>query len=164
MAMIAATQARRPLSSRLPPPRHPPRSRHLPLASTEGSLTRNLNEIGVRLWTDCSLDEDAEISGARRSDPGRCVCGQLPSHHPASTDIREVGANQGGCHAPIDQIARHSRGARHRGLGSFRNAGFTCPPRSRTTNQCGSSRYPAGYRLHASAIRSYLKSSGVWAP
>ena len=29
-----------------------PRSRHLPLASTEGSLTRNLNKTGVRLWTD----------------------------------------------------------------------------------------------------------------
>jgi thrombospondin type 3 repeat protein len=31
-----------------------PRSRHLPLASTEGSLTRNLNKTGVRLWTDRS--------------------------------------------------------------------------------------------------------------
>ena len=27
------------------------RSRHLPFASTEGGVTRNLNEIGVRLWT-----------------------------------------------------------------------------------------------------------------
>ena len=31
-----------------------PRSRHLPVAVTEGSLTRNVNEIGVRFWTDCS--------------------------------------------------------------------------------------------------------------
>lgn len=36
--------------------RHPqrlilPRSRNRPLASTEGSLTKNLNKIGVRLWT-----------------------------------------------------------------------------------------------------------------
>jgi hypothetical protein len=29
-----------------------PRSRHLPVASTDGSLTENLNEIGVRVWTD----------------------------------------------------------------------------------------------------------------
>jgi len=32
-----------------------PRSRHLPVAVTEGSLTENTNEIGVRLWTDPSL-------------------------------------------------------------------------------------------------------------
>ena len=32
-----------------------PRSRHLPVAVTEGSLTENLNEIGVRLWTDRSV-------------------------------------------------------------------------------------------------------------
>ena len=30
---------------------HPPRRRHLPLASTERSLTENLNKTGVRLWT-----------------------------------------------------------------------------------------------------------------
>ena len=28
-----------------------PRSRHLPVAIVEGSVTKNLNEIGVRLWT-----------------------------------------------------------------------------------------------------------------
>ena len=28
-----------------------PRRRHLPLASTEGSLTENLNKTAVRLWT-----------------------------------------------------------------------------------------------------------------
>jgi hypothetical protein len=27
------------------------RSRHLPVAVTEGNLITNLNEIGVRLWT-----------------------------------------------------------------------------------------------------------------
>ena len=27
-----------------------PRSRHLPVAVTEGSLTENINKIGVRLW------------------------------------------------------------------------------------------------------------------
>ena len=32
-----------------------PRSRHRPVAVTEGSLTKNLNRIGVRLWTDSSL-------------------------------------------------------------------------------------------------------------
>ena len=31
------------------------RSRHLPVAVVDGSLTENLNEIGVRLWTDRSL-------------------------------------------------------------------------------------------------------------
>jgi hypothetical protein len=28
-----------------------PRSRHLPVAVTDGSLSSNLNKIGVRLWT-----------------------------------------------------------------------------------------------------------------
>ena len=28
-----------------------PRSRHRPVASTDGSITKNFNEIGVRLWT-----------------------------------------------------------------------------------------------------------------
>ena len=31
-----------------------PRSRHRPVAVTEGNRTRNLNRSGVRLWTDCS--------------------------------------------------------------------------------------------------------------
>ena len=30
-----------------------PRSRHLPVAVTEGSLTENPNKIRVRFWTDC---------------------------------------------------------------------------------------------------------------
>ena len=30
------------------------RSRHLPVALTEGSLTETSNKTGVRLWTDCS--------------------------------------------------------------------------------------------------------------
>ena len=30
-----------------------PCSRHRPVAVVDGSLTENLNEIGVRLWTDC---------------------------------------------------------------------------------------------------------------
>jgi hypothetical protein len=38
-----------------------PRSRHLPLASTDGSSTRNLNKTGVRLWTEYSLDENGEM-------------------------------------------------------------------------------------------------------
>ena len=36
----------------LPLTGHLPRSRHLPFASTEGSLSENLNNTGVRLWTD----------------------------------------------------------------------------------------------------------------
>ena len=31
-----------------------PRSRHLPVASTDGSLTENPNKTAVRLWTACS--------------------------------------------------------------------------------------------------------------
>ena len=31
-----------------------PRSRHLPVVVTEGSLTRNINKYRVRLWTDSS--------------------------------------------------------------------------------------------------------------
>ena len=40
-----------------------PRSLHLPVASTEGSVTQNLNRIGVRLWTDPSFDQDGETRG-----------------------------------------------------------------------------------------------------
>ena len=38
-----------------PPPLPPP-----PLASTDGSLTENLNKTGVRLWTDRSRPSTAE--------------------------------------------------------------------------------------------------------
>ena len=31
-----------------------PRSFHRPRASTEGSLTENINKTGVRFWTDCA--------------------------------------------------------------------------------------------------------------
>jgi hypothetical protein len=30
-----------------------PRSLHLPVAVTDGTVRENINEIGVRLWTDC---------------------------------------------------------------------------------------------------------------
>jgi hypothetical protein len=30
-----------------------PRSRHRPVASTDGSLTENVNKTGVRLWAEC---------------------------------------------------------------------------------------------------------------
>jgi hypothetical protein len=42
-----------------------PRSLHRPVAVTEGSATRNLNEIGVRLWTDRSVDQDRELNRNR---------------------------------------------------------------------------------------------------
>jgi hypothetical protein len=32
-----------------------PRSRHLPVAVTDGSTIRKINKIGVRLWTDRSF-------------------------------------------------------------------------------------------------------------
>ena len=43
-----------------------PRSLHRPVAVVEGSLTKNLNKIGVRLWTVSSLDEYCEVGD---SDP-----------------------------------------------------------------------------------------------
>ena len=46
-----------------------PRSRHLPNGSTDGSLTENLNKIGVRLWTGCSFDEHREIERRDALDP-----------------------------------------------------------------------------------------------
>ena len=64
-----------------------PRSRHLPLAVTEGSLTRNLNKTGVRLWTGCSLNRqrqsgefinrDLPLSG--HSKGVACRSGKLPA-------------------------------------------------------------------------------------
>jgi hypothetical protein len=33
---------------------HLPRSRHLPVAVVDGSLIKNVNKTGVRLWTDYS--------------------------------------------------------------------------------------------------------------
>jgi hypothetical protein len=46
-------EARYPITSETHRRRYPnlPRSRHLPLASTEGSLIENLNKTAVRLWT-----------------------------------------------------------------------------------------------------------------
>jgi hypothetical protein len=41
-----------------------PRSRHLPVAVTEGSLTRNLNKTGVRLWTWEAATLCTELTGA----------------------------------------------------------------------------------------------------
>jgi hypothetical protein len=37
-----------------------PLSRHLPIASTDGSLTKNLNKTGVRLWTESSVQARLE--------------------------------------------------------------------------------------------------------
>ena len=42
-----------------------PRSLHLPLASTEGSLARNLNKTAVRLWSDCPLIGSRTAPGRR---------------------------------------------------------------------------------------------------
>jgi hypothetical protein len=42
-------------------------SRHLPVAPFDGSLSSNLNETAVRLWTDPSFDEDGESVAATRS-------------------------------------------------------------------------------------------------
>ena len=50
-----STPPYRGLSSAELPARPFPRSRHRPVAATEGSLSRNFNEIGVRLWTGCRL-------------------------------------------------------------------------------------------------------------
>jgi hypothetical protein len=39
-----------------------PFSLHRPVAVTEGSLTRTLNETGVRLWTDCSIGPPVHVT------------------------------------------------------------------------------------------------------
>jgi hypothetical protein len=44
-----------------------PRSLHRPVAVVDGSLTKNTNRIGVRLWTDRSFDKDGEIRARARS-------------------------------------------------------------------------------------------------
>ena len=49
--------------------RHPfPLSLHLPVAPTEGSVARNLNKTGVRLWTACSgeMGRNPALLDARR--------------------------------------------------------------------------------------------------
>jgi hypothetical protein len=49
-----------------------PRSRHLPRASTEGSLTRNLHTIEARLRTDqCQVMIDCSFTGEGSSGLGR---------------------------------------------------------------------------------------------
>jgi len=45
-----------------------PRSLHLPVAITDGSSIRNLNEIGVRFWTTSSFNEDGEVGGGHTAD------------------------------------------------------------------------------------------------
>lgn len=39
------------------------------MAVVDGSLTKNLNEIRVRLWTDPSFDQDGKISSRNTLDP-----------------------------------------------------------------------------------------------
>ena len=50
-ADYTARFARRPAPDRVQRRRILPRSRHLPLASTEGSVTRKVNKTVVRLWS-----------------------------------------------------------------------------------------------------------------
>ena len=51
------------------------RSRHLPNASTEGSLTKHLNKTGVRLWT------------ARKSQRAALAIGGAAARHPRRTPL-----------------------------------------------------------------------------
>ena len=60
-ADYTARFARRPAPDRVHRRRILPRSRHRPVAATEGSLTRKVNKTGVRLWSDCPLDEHREV-------------------------------------------------------------------------------------------------------
>jgi hypothetical protein len=46
-----------------------PRSRHLPVVPTEGSLTSNLSKIVVRLWTDRSFEVNFSWEHHVRSKP-----------------------------------------------------------------------------------------------
>ena len=45
-----------------------PSSRHRPRASTDGSLTKNLNKTGVRLWTAPPFSQHREIGGRHPLD------------------------------------------------------------------------------------------------
>ena len=52
-----------------------PRSLHLPLAVTEGSLIENVNKTGVRLWTDSSRPVPETNRGRR---PRTLIAGDSP--------------------------------------------------------------------------------------
>jgi hypothetical protein len=75
-----------------------PLSRHRPVAVTEGSLTRKVNEIGVRLWTGCPPD-----SGSLRhllvhltSVNGEAVGGEIDvaTAHPDCIEARRWAASE----------------------------------------------------------------------
>jgi hypothetical protein len=50
------------------------RSRHRPLAVVDGSVTKNLNKTGVRLWTESNLDS---IKESGECDPGDASFGAV---------------------------------------------------------------------------------------
>jgi hypothetical protein len=56
-----------------------PRSRHLPLAVTDGSLTENVNKTGVRFWTDVFLAPVRLSSGRLVRPRGRVMSGTAPA-------------------------------------------------------------------------------------
>jgi hypothetical protein len=56
-----------------------PRSRHRPLASTEGSLIEKVNKTGVRLWTGCSFNESRAASAGKKPLPEGALAQQRES-------------------------------------------------------------------------------------
>ena len=100
-----------------------PRSRHLPLASTDGSSTRNLNKTGVRLWTDRRVGRELGRTSARAAatwSRGRQVF--IPPHarlRNVVAGLRECSAeqaNMGRQTSHLDRIHRPQIGpARGRG-------------------------------------------------
>ena len=75
-AQSRATSVQGPDTPPVPPP---------PLAVTDGSVTENLNETGVRLWTDRSLVEHGEVRLGQSQ-----VAGSKPAllRHPESENSR----------------------------------------------------------------------------
>ena len=100
-ADYTARFARRPAPDRVQRRRILPRSRHRPVAVTEGSRTRNLNKTGVRLWSDCPLDEHREV---RRGDALDAIADRANRGARSDQRGRTVGAPprcraQTSCHA-----------------------------------------------------------------
>jgi hypothetical protein len=96
-----------------PPPLPTP-----PLASTDGSATRNLNKTGVRFWTYCGRSKAGSGDRRSRSSSERPVPATPFRHKPISVYTRRQGRSNfrgrclgrtGGHHHP--SLRRHAPGA-----------------------------------------------------
>jgi hypothetical protein len=96
-----------------------PRSLHLPVAVTEGSLTRNPNRIGARLWTDRPFDEHGEVrcrdtldaiadgtDGLTRSDQRRGSIRATPAGQAAAVQPLDLEDERRNMRCRVQQLAR----------------------------------------------------------